>query len=56
MADERRRAIEALRQGAANAQSEYLRVRREDLLLALGPAEPVASAATDRRPTTDKQP
>ena len=36
MAKDRKEVIEALKQGALNSGSEYVTVRREDLLIALG--------------------
>lgn len=58
MAD-RREVIEALRKGALNSKNQYLTVRREDLLLALGADEPAdaehASATDKGQRTTDKQ-
>ena len=58
MAKERQQVIEDLKRGCRKSGSEYVSVRREDLLLALGdePQQPVKAAPTDNGPrTTDKK-
>ena len=55
MAKDRDEVIAALRQGALHSKSEYVSIRREDLLLALGeePSKPTAQTAAE--PTKDKK-
>ena len=45
MAKDRNEVIEALKQGALNSGSEYVTVRREDLLIALGAGPPAPAQA-----------
>lgn len=53
MAKDKSEVIEALKQGALNSGSEYITVRREDLLIALG-AEPRKPPAQETE--KDKKP
>ena len=59
MSEERSKVVEALRQGALNSKNQYVTVRRENLLLALGMDESAeakhASATDNAQRTTDKQ-
>lgn len=44
MAKDRNEVVEALKQGALGSGSEYIAVRREDLLVALGAEPPKGKA------------
>ena len=51
MAQDRNEVVEALKQGALNSQAEYITVRREDLLVALGtgPSKPQPQETKDKK-------
>jgi hypothetical protein len=55
MANDRNEVIAALRQGALNSDSQYVSVRREDLLVALGEDPPRPATQPVPEPAKDKK-
>lgn len=57
VSEERSKVIAALRQGALNSNSQYVSVRREDLLVALGEDLPRPAPTTQpvQEPAKDKK-